>query len=297
MIFLPDLSQLQKHIQGARGANLSLVQDRKDAIRIIAYDSASEENRHYYVYQNQDGDVERVEMCKPIGKLPNGKPDYRPSLPCHHPDLGYEASSMLHVAREVLEETGFSEIDFTVYCNATRHSQDFVSNFHPRIVRKDKTFESIDRVEKYHTPKALLLMQIGSHIAKEFQLDITYDGDWDYGGELSAKLSKDALTVQYVSNDDEAPAGFVIKSVFTNGQWEHSTELWFDEPGDPVSRMDAIANPIPAFEKHVEEHQNLSSIIPSNCLPLKKPECKNGEIIFELKPGSLFGHDETASAR
>ena len=43
MIFLPDLAQIQKHIQGAKGANLSLVQDRKDAIRIIAYDSDSKE--------------------------------------------------------------------------------------------------------------------------------------------------------------------------------------------------------------------------------------------------------------
>ena len=297
MIFLPDLAQVQKHIQGAKGANLSLVQDRKDAIRIIAYDSDSKEDRHYHVYQDANGKVERIELCEPTGKLPDGRIDYRPNLPCEHPDLGYEVSSMLHVAREVLEETGFSEIEFTVYCNATRHSQEFASNFHPRIFRKGKTFDSIQRVEKYHTPKALLLMEIGSHIAKQFELAITYDGDCDYGGELCAKLSKDALTVQYVSNDDEAPAGFVIKSIFTNGQWEHSTELWFDEPGDPVDRMDAIANPIPAFERHIEEHLNLSSIVPSNCLPLKKPECKNGEIVFELKPGALFGHDEAASAR
>ena len=297
MIFLPDLAQVQNHIESIRGQTLSLVQDHQDAIRIIAYEFASKENRHYHVYQDENGKVERVELCESTGKFSDGKLDYRPHLPCHHPDLGYEISAMIHVAREVIEESGISEIEITTYCNATRHSQEFASNFHPRRMREDGTSYALDKIEKYHIPKGELLREIGSHIAKHFELTISYDGDCDYGGELSAKISKNSLRVEYTSDDEEASAGFVIESVFKNGRWEHSTDLWFDAPDDPVSRMEAIANPMAAFETHVEEHANLSSIVPTISPPIEKSNYKNEEIIFSIRPGLLFGHDEGSIVR
>lgn len=288
MIFLPDLIEVQNHVKAITGQTLSMVQDRKDAIRIISYDSDSKESRHYHVYQDATGKVERVELCEPTGKLSDGRLDYRPKLPCEHPDLGYEISAMLHVAREVIEETLISEIEFSTYCNATRHSQEFVSSFHPRRTHEDGTSYAIDRSEKYHTPKAELLREIGSHIAKHFEFEISFDGDCDFGGELSAKISRNLFEVSYISNDEEAEAGFYITSALHDEGWIHSTQLWFDAPDDPVSRMEAISDPMSAFEKHVEEHTNLSSIVPTISPPVEKCEYRNGEIIFSVRPGSLF---------
>lgn len=288
MIFLPDPKDLSLHIEGMTGLELCVIQDRKDALRVSVYNSASRDRREYHVFNNPNGTINHVELCPARGKLSDGKTDYRFPVPSLHPDLSYKTSAMLHVAREVIAETGISNLFFSVDYENNHGDKRFTSNFIAKKKAKDQKPVSLSRGEQFHMPKAVLLKNIGAEIARHFEFEISNDG---YGGELQISIDEESTVISFDSEDDENRAGFKLESRLIDGVWKHTTQLWCEPDDDPVTRMAALSNPLESFENRVCEHENLTAIIPINYSKNITCEIEEDHMLIFLEPGSLFAHD------
>jgi len=290
MILLPAVSDMADHAPHLTGVDLSLMQDRPGAIRIEAYCTIEKERRHYHVLTDEGGSITRIEPCKPVGTMPDGKPDYRPPLPFHHPDLSYDVAAMLCIVHSMLAETGLANIAFLTDYENTMGDRRFTSNFIARRRKANGDPLSITRREEYHIPKAALLSSIGSTIANHLGLSISDDG---YGGNLTAHMDGKKIDILYDSDDGETGAGFRIVSAMKNGAWEHTTHLFCKAPADPVSRMHALREPLETFEQIVEEHENLTCVIPTDSSAHLGSEIDDsGDLVISIEPGLIWGRDE-----